>query len=766
MNNSPSSGDPEKTPPPESGITWKTRWQAWRTRPKYPRRVVTPTVLQMEAVECGAAALGIILGYFGRYVPLEELRIACGVSRDGSKASNIVSAARQYGLKVQVFATEPVALRHLNPPLIIHWNFNHFLVVEGFRGQSVYLNDPATGPRKVSAEEFDKSFTGIAATFETTGQFQPGGQLPGLMAELSRRLRHSEIALAYIILASLALVIPGLLLPAFTRIFVDYYLVQGLESWVGPLLVGMGLTAGVRMLLAWLQQKYLLRLETKLGVTSATQVLWHLLRLPIAFFTQRSAGDISSRVGLNDRVAHLLSGELATSILNTLLIVFYAALMLRYNMALTLVTVLVALLNVGVLWYVSRRRTDASHKLVQDQAKALAASYSGLQNIETIKATGAEADFFSRWAGYQTRAHTTNQELGVLTQALAAIPPFLSMLATITTLLLGGLSVMAGDMTIGMLVAFQSLMASFLNPVNQLVDTGGRLQEIKSIFNRLNDVFNYPVQDNIQLVERVSREGFARLSGEVELRSVTFGYSPLGKPLIQDFNLKVKPGARVALVGGSGSGKSTVARLIAGLYQPWGGDILFDGQPRGAIPRAVINHSLSMVDQEIYLVAGSVRDNLTLWDSQVPEENLVRAAQDAHIHHEIMARSGGYDSHILEGGVNFSGGQRQRLEIARALIPNPSILILDEATSALDAVTEQIIDDNLRRRGCTCVIVAHRLSTIRDCDEIIVMDKGRIVQRGTHEQLWREGGVYARLLRSGSSKSAFLVDSLLESLIA
>lgn len=763
MNDNLASNDPAKV---SARIGWKTRWQAWQASRKYPRRVVTPTVLQMEAVECGAAALGIVLGYFGRHTPLEELRIACGVSRDGSKASNIVSAARQYGLKVQVFATEPAALRHLIPPLIIHWNFNHFLVVEGFRGQSVYLNDPATGPRKVSAEEFDKSFTGIAATFETTEQFQQGGQLPSLVTELRRRLHHSETALAYIVLASLALVIPGLLLPAFTRIFVDYYLVQGLESWVGPLLVGMGLTAGVRMLLTWLQQKYLLRLETRLGVTSATQVLWHLLRLPIAFFTQRSAGDISSRVGLNDRVAHLLSGELATTILNTVLIIFYAALMLRYSATLTLVTILIALLNVAVLWYVSRRRTDVSHKLVQDQAKALAASYSGLQNIETIKATGAEADFFSRWAGYQTRVHTTNQELGVLTQVLAAVPPFLSMFATITTLLIGGLSVMAGDMTIGMLVAFQSLMASFLSPVNQLVDTGGRLQEIKSIFNRLNDVFNYPVHTGIQLTEKMEQGDSVKLSGAIELQAITFGYSPLGKPLIQDFNLKIKPGSRVALVGGSGSGKSTVARLIAGLYQPWSGAILFDGKPRHAIPRAMLNHSLSMVDQEIYLVAGSIRDNLTLWNQQIPEETLVRAAQDAHIHHEIMLRPGGYEASVREGGANFSGGQRQRLEIARALISNPSMLILDEATSALDAVTEQIIDDNLRRRGCTCVIVAHRLSTIRDCDEIIVMDQGRVVQRGTHEQLWRQGGVYARLLRSGSSKSELLVDSLLESLIA
>lgn len=739
---------------------------SFQRQPK--QRVKTPTVLQMEAVECGAAALSIVLAYYGRYVPLEELRVACGVSRDGSIASNIVKAARRYGLVSKGFRKNPEDLHNLPRPAILHWNFNHFLVLEGFRKDEVYLNDPATGPRLVSHAELDEAFTGVVLTFEKGADFEAGGQKTSLIKALAVRLRGSEIPLLYIVLVSLALVIPGLLAATFSRIFVDYYLVGGLQKWLGALIGVMGVTAVVSMGLVWMQQRYLLRLETKLAVNNASRLFWHILRLPIEFFSQRSAGDISSRVDMNDRVAQLLSGELATALLNVILILFYALLMLHYNIFLTMIGITMGMINFAFLRYVSRKRVDINQKLVQERGKLLSTAFSGLQSIETIKATGGEADFFARWAGHQAKMNNASQELGISTQVLAVVPLFLSMLTTILILTVGGMNVINGALTVGMLVACQSLMNSFLNPITQMVNLGGQLQEVQGTISRLDDVLNYKADEHIDVSASpetiIGQE--TKLAGAVALLNITFGYSRLAPPLVENFNLKLEPGTRVALVGGSGSGKSTIARLVAGLYEPWQGEILFDGKPRQQLPRVIINNSLAVVDQDIFLFEGSLRDNLAMWDAYLSDEAIVQAARDAHIHEEIILREGGYNFQVEEGGRNFSGGQRQRLEIARALVNNPSILVLDEATSALDPVTEQIIDDNLRRRGCTCLIVAHRLSTIRDCDEILVLDKGQVVQRGTHEALWRAGGLYAQLIKSETSESEYILDTLWERLSA
>jgi NHLM bacteriocin system ABC transporter peptidase/ATP-binding protein len=720
--------------------------------PPPDRRVWTPTVLQMEAVECGAAALASVLGYFGRWVPLEELRQACGVSRDGSKASNLLKAARTYGLDAKGYKYDAIdTLRTIDLPAVLFWNFNHFVVLDGFARDRVFLNDPAQGPRAVSYEELDGSYSGVVLAFKPRPDFTPGGTPPDLVAALRRRLIGSEEALTFVVLCGLFLVVPGLLVPTFSRIFIDEYLIGGQQWLVRPLLVAMAATIVVQGILAWLQQRYLLRLETKLALATSSRFFQHILRLPAAYFGQRFAGEIGSRVAINDKVARAISGKLATTAIDSLMTVFYVALMLCYDIVVTLLVVLIALLNVGAVMLVSRVRIDMSRRLMQDKGKLLGTAMSGLQMIETLKATGSEGEFFSRWAGYHARTMNTEQTIGVLSQAVAAVPPFSQTLSTAVVLVLGGMQVMNGQLTVGMLVAYQALLTAFTRPLSNFVQFGSMLQELQADMNRLDDVLRYPQDTEYTqtMTAADSTEGERRpvkLSGRVELRDVTFGYSPLERPLIEGFSLRVEPGHRVAIVGASGSGKSTVAKLIAGLYQPWSGDILFDDAPRREISRDVLTNSIGCVDQDIFLFRGLVTDNVRMWDATIPEARVAQACRDAAIDEVIEARDQGYQSAVQEGGGNFSGGQCQRLEIARALVGGPTILLLDEATSALDPSTEALIDDAVRRRGCTAIIVAHRLSTIRDCDEIVVLERGRIVQRGTHDAMKIVEGPYQRLI--------------------
>ncbi|MEH1886375.1 NHLP family bacteriocin export ABC transporter peptidase/permease/ATPase subunit [Nostoc sp.] len=720
------------------------------SRPDRRRR--TPTLLQMEAVECGAAALGIILGYYDRIVPLAELRQACGVSRDGSKASNILNAARSYGLQAKGFKVDLAGLRKLQCPYIVFWNFNHFLIVEGFAKDKVYLNDPATGPRTVSLPEFDQSFTGVVLIGEPSAEFQPGGRKPSLTLSLWDRLQSSLGALIYCVIAGLLLVIPGLAIPAFSQAFVDNVLIEGRSDWLRPLILGMILTAILNGFLTLLQLQFLRRMKIKLAVGMSSRFLWHILRLPVSFYDQRFAGEISSRVRLNDSLANLLSGRLATTVISAFTVVFYAAVMLQYDVVLTAIGIAFVIINVSVWRWVSRQRVDANLRLMQEQGKVSGVAISGLQSMETLKASGLESEFFSRWAGYYAKAINARQEMDTTNQNLGVLPSFLTSITSMLLLAVGGLRVMDGVLSIGMLIAFQALMQRFLEPVNNLVSLAGELQEMEGNLGRLDDVLRNAidpaVEQNISASTTQLPAANVRLQGYVELHNITFGYNRSAPPLIENLSLSLKPGQRVALVGGSGSGKSTVAKLVCGLYEEWAGEILFDGKPRKHIPRSILTNSIALVEQDISLFAGSVRDNLTLWDSTVPFSNLVRACKDAAIQDVVLSMPGGYNADLAEGASNLSGGQRQRLEIARTLVNNPAILVMDEATSALDAEAEKTIDQKLRERGCTCVIVAHRLSTIRDCDEIIVFDRGKVVQRGSHEELQQVEGKYLQLIRS------------------
>lgn len=707
----------------------------------------------MEGVECGAAALGIILGYFGRFVPLTKLREETGVSRDGSNALNIVKVAESYGLEAHGYKKEVEELYDLDFPVIVFWGFGHFLVVEGFDKKKVYLNDPAIGPRTVTYEEFSKDYTGVVLTFKPTSTFQKGGKKSSLYDGLKERVQDSKIALAFIVLVGLALVLPGLVLPIFTKIFIDDYLVNQFTSWIKPLLIGMLATALIRGMLTYIQQFHLLKLETKIALSTSSKFFWHVFKLPMEFFTQRSTGDLSSRIQLNNNIANLLSGQLATSILSCVTIVFYVVVMFFYDVRLTVVGIVIAALNIIALQYISRKRKDLNKRMVREQYLLIGTSMQGIGAIETIKATGSESDFFSKWSGYLAKLINAQQRLGVYTQVLTAVPPFLSALNTAIILWLGSLQVMDGNMTMGMLVAFQSLMVSFITPVNSLVNLGSNLQLIEADIDKVDDVTQNEIdktafpeknQSNINSIKTFPK---VKLDGYLEMNKVTFGYNPLSPPLLSEFSLSLKPGSRVALVGASGSGKSTIAKLISGLYHPWSGEILFDSMKREDIPREVMVNSFAMVNQDIFMFSGTIRENLTMWNNTIKDGSIFSAAKDADIHDIILSRPNGYESEITEGGDNFSGGQKQRLEIARALCQNPAILVMDEATSSLDPMTEKYIDDNVRRRGCTCLIIAHRLSTIRDSDEIIVLDDGKVVQRGTHDSLIKEGGLYSKLIK-------------------
>ncbi len=713
------------------------------------RRVRTPTVIQMEAVECGAAALAMVLGYHRCIVPLEKLREECGVSRDGSKALNVVKAARNRGMEAKGFKYEIPHLAKIPLPAILFWDFNHFVVLEGFsRGGKVFhINDPGSGRRKVSQREFNESFTGVTLTFQPGPDFQKGGSQTSVLGFLIARLRGNKSAFLYSLLCVLLLVIPGLVIPAFSRIFVDDFLVGMEKTWLRPLLVGMGVAIFLQMALTGLQQFCLLRFRTKLAVAASGRFFRHLLRLPMNYFAQRFSGEIGSRLALNDEVAAVVGGELARISLELILVFFFGILMFFYDPVLAIITIVVALLNALVMQVVARVRADRNRVATQAYGKMLGTSINGLQMMETIKACGREDEFFSRWAGYQTRYLGEHQALNAFSQYVMTVPTLLNMTSSAVILGLGAFRIMDGMMTLGTFIAFQALAGQFNGPLQSLIHFGSSLPLLAANITRINDVFQAP-QDSIYDREEGEPQPItSKLTGRLELREITFGYSPLEPQLIEGFSLNLAPGARVALVGASGSGKSTIAKLVSGLYRPWSGEVLFDGQRLDEIPRPLFASSVAMVDQEIVLFSGTIRDNLTFWDPSIPERAIHRAAQDAEIAQTILSRPGGYLSEVAEGGSNLSGGQRQRLEIARALIHDPTLLILDEATSALDATTEAAIIANLRRRGCACLIIAHRLSTIRDADEIIVMEAGRIVERGDFRTLYQQEGALHRLMQ-------------------
>lgn len=719
--------------------------------PRTARRRV-PTILQMEAVECGAACLAMVLAYHGKWVPLEELRVACGVSRDGSKAKNVVRAARRYGLEAEGWRTEPANLAGKPLPAILFWEFNHFVVLEGIGRDVVYINDPASGPRTVTHDEFNRAFTGVILQMTSGAEFQPSGTKPNVWRAVREQIASSRGAVAFLVLAGAAALLPGMFVPAATKIFVDDILVRHLTDWIRPLLFGLACAALLGGLLNWLQGYFLARLQWKLGVSLGLRLTWHLMRLSPGFFAQRYAGDVASRLATTERACDLIGSQISSLLVTGLAALFYVGLMAVYDPVLAGIGVALALVNVVFARLIARRQENAARNVMREQTLLGSLSISGVQSIETLKATASEDDFLNRWANAQARTMNAVHRAQVPLQILGLIPRALGALTMAAILGVGGLRAMDGLITVGTLAAFQSVLSSFLSQVNGLVGVASGMRELRVAMERVDDVLRYPLERSVDAADQSANDNDApvprRLSGAIDIRDLVYGYNPLDPPLVESFALKVAPGARIALVGASGSGKSTIARLLVGLSDPWSGTIDFDGRTADQVPRSVRAASIAYVDQNVVLMEGSVRDNLTLWQPQVSQHSMIEAARDAELHDTIAARTGGYDAPVSEGGSNWSGGQAQRLELARALALEPSILVLDEATSALDSVTEAAILDNLRRRGCTIILITHRLSAIRDCDEILVLDRGRIVERGSHEALYGQAGLYTELLRA------------------
>lgn len=717
-----------------------------RKEPMTTGAAKVPIIMQLEALECGAACLAMVLAYYGKWIPLEQVRVDCGVSRDGSNAKNILRAARSYGLEVQAFRYEPDSLKEKGTyPCIIHWNFNHFVVLDGFKKNKAVLNDPARGRVEVSMKEFDISFTGVCLFLKPSSEFEPSGKQKSIWEYVKKQLKGAKTAVAFVVLTTVITSIVNIINPLFSNIFADRLLTGQNREWMCPFLVGLGLFCLVQLVAGWINAIYSLKLQGKLAITANARFMWHSLNLPMEFYSQRLAGDIVSRKESNEAIAQSLIDTLAPLALNSMMMIFYLVVMVRYSVFLTLIGLCGVVLNLFVSRIVAEKRVNINRVMMRDSGKLWAATVAGIDMIESIKSSGSEEGFFERWAGFQASVNTQKVKGNNINQYVGMIPTLVLQIVNVLVLGFGVFFILSGEFTVGMLLAFQGFLSAFIVPAKTVLEGSQKLQEMRVNMERIEDVMEYP-EDVLSSKESELPEDCNKLSGRIELRNITFGYSRLAPPLIEDFSMVLEPGRKVAFIGPSGCGKSTISKLISGIYRPWSGEILFDGIPLEEINHDIFTSSVAVVDQDITLFEGSIGSNIKMWDDSIEDFEMILAARDAEILPDILKRDGGFEYHMLEGGRDFSGGQRQRMEIARVLAQDPTIMIMDEATSALDARTEFEVINSIQRRGITCVVVAHRLSTVRDCDEIIVLNCGKVVERGNHETLMSQQGLYASLV--------------------
>lgn len=709
--------------------------------------VKTSTVYQMECTECGAASLAMIFAYHGKYVSLEKMRVETGVSRDGCTAKNIVRAAKKYGFEVHAYRKEVNDLLELEMPCIIHWNFDHFMVLEGRKGKYIYVNDPAQGRRRLTFEEFDSKFTGIVLTFKPSDDFKKEKEKKSVLKFIINKTTSDRNTMLLIFCISLLSVFPNLVIPVLSQYFIDSILIVHNYSYFNLfILFLMGMI--IIQLIIYVYKSFVLAdFQNKLTLCSTYEFLYKMFRLPISFFEQRYPGEISNRVKNNENVCEMVSGDLVELFLNLILIIFYFSLLLIYNYVLAIIGLVVVMFNLIVMKLTNDRIGEESLKIQQDSGNMIGAVSAGLRITSTIKASGAESRYVGRILGFYAQYFSNDQHLNKTQEIMNSLPGTIKKVSDLIILILGGYFVIEGTMTIGMLIAFTSLYSSFYSPVEKVVNFVKQLQIIKASISRIEDINDYEVDE--KYIKEIKKDFLcSKLEGDVECKDITFGYNELNPAIISNISFKVNCGESIAFVGGSGCGKSTLSKIMSGLYSPWGGEIYFDGKNSKTISSDIINASVSTVSQNVQLFSGTIRDNLKMWNEKITDTDMILAAKDACIHDVITQKKGAYDYMLLEGAKNLSGGQRQRLEIARALTTNPTILILDEATSALDPIVEKKILDNIKRRGCTCIVVAHRLSAIRDCDQIIVLEKGHIVEKGKHKDLIKSNGLYKKFVQN------------------
>jgi len=704
----------------------------------------TPVVLQLEIVECGAACLAMVMAHHKKWVPLERLRIDCGVSRDGSSAKNILLAARMYGFKAQGYRLEPSKINTLPMPCIIHWNMNHFVVLKKTDKKHAYINDPARGEVKITLEQFNSSFTGMAISITPGADFEPSGKPVSVLPFVKQRLKGATPIFAFVLITGAFSAYFGVIMPLFNRIFIDDMLGGKHPDWTLEF-ISLFLTFNFfSLMLQYIDIKTNLKITAKFAVVSSSVFMWHALRLPIDFYSSRNAGDIAARQSENDGISMSLIRLFAPILIDAFMMVFYLVIVLKYSVTLTLIGFASLLINYSVNKFINNKNIDISRVSSRDSGKLSSMTVAGLEMIETIKSSGAEDGFFETWSGCHAAVNSSKIKSLRLNQSVGLIPQIVSQTTNIVILLLGADLIMEGQMTVGIFFAFQGFLSAFLSPFLKLINTRLDMNRTKVSMERVQDVLNY--KTDVEFTEFDITGDVKKLSGNVEIKDLTFGYSRLSAPIIENLSLSLKPGESVALVGASGCGKSTVTKLVSNLYKPWSGEILFDGLKIEEIPREIFTSSVSVVEQDIVMFMDSINNNIKSWDKSIEDFDIILASTDAQIHSTIIDREGGYSGDVLEGGKNFSGGERQRLEIAGALCREPTILILDEATSALDAKTEYDLIKAVKNRRISLIIVAHRLSTIKDCNEIIVLEKGKVVQRGTHDELYAVEGQYRELV--------------------